>query len=164
MIRNSQCVMRNYACERKDLEYKKNQRVFYMIYFDGYCMMFDYLDSVYRRFKDEYDWLGGMLGGMSVLEDKSTADPAFERDWDTAVKKALNQSEDKNLTPGLAYKAAVIFLEDYLKIGYIEEIGRVCEDMKNHAYPDIWESAVREHEIPYLRFVEETKDECKYNA
>ena len=121
-----------------------------MIYFDGYCMMFKYLDSIYFKFKDEYDWLASMLGGMSILADNSTADPAYKIDWDNAVKKALNASEDKNFTPELAYKAAIIFLEDYLEIGYIEEIGRVCEDMKNNRYPDIWEEAVNHYEVPWL--------------
>lgn len=121
-----------------------------MIYLDGYCMVFEYLDSIFRRFSDEYDWLGAMLGGMSLIAGNSTADPAYESDWDKAVNKALDASEDKNFTPELAYRAAVIFLEDYLEIGYIEEIGRVCEDMKNHRYPDIWEEAVNNYETPYL--------------
>ena len=60
-----------------------------MIYFDGYCMMFKYLDSIYFKFKDEYDWIASMLGGMSILADNSTADPAYKIDWDNAVKKAV---------------------------------------------------------------------------
>ena len=124
-----------------------------MIYFDGYCMMFKYLDTIFFKFRDEYDWLGSMLGGMSILAaDNSTADAGYEGDWNNAVNKALNASEDKNFTPELAYKAAIIFLEDYLDIGYIEEIGRVCKDMKNNRYPDIWEEAVRDYKVPYLEF------------
>ncbi len=112
-------------------------------------MMYKYLDSIYWKYK--YDYLASLLGGMSFLpEDNCTADPAYESDWDIAVEKALVSAEDKSFTPELAYKAAVIFLEDWLEIGYDEDIGRVCDDMKNIRYPDIWEDAVKNFNTPYL--------------
>lgn len=120
-----------------------------MIYFDGYCMVFKYLDDIYWKYK--YDYLSALLGGMSILPDNSTADPSYQHDWDNAVKKALDASEDKNFTPDLAYRAAIIFLEDWLEIGYVEDIGKVYDDMKNRRYPDIWDNAVKEFEVPYLK-------------
>lgn len=119
-----------------------------MVYPDGYCIMYKYLDSIYWKYK--YDYLGALLGGMSLLKDNSTADPVYESDWDNAVGKALDFAEDKSFTPELAYKAAIIFLEDWLEIGYDQDIGRVCDDMKSRRYPDIWEDAVKNFNTPYL--------------
>ena len=41
--------------------------------------------------------LGGLLGGMSLLADGGTADPAVLEQWDSAVKLALAGDVDADL-------------------------------------------------------------------
>ena len=78
----------------------------------GYRVFYRYLDYIWKT--EEHDWLGGMLGGMSWLVDGSTADPAYESDWDNAVEKTIDSEN--------TYHVGIQFLKDYLEIGYIEEI------------------------------------------
>lgn len=47
--------------------------------------MYAYLEGLYEETKGDY--LGGLLGGMSLLEDGSPADPAVWREWMEAVEK-----------------------------------------------------------------------------
>lgn len=53
---------------------------------EGYLAMYAFLESLYRE--TESDYLGGLLGGMSLLPDGSPADPAVWPDWLDAVVKA----------------------------------------------------------------------------
>jgi hypothetical protein len=53
----------------------------------AYAAMFHFLEQLYLRTKS--DDLGGLLGGMSMLQDGSPADPAIEKDWQDAVAYAL---------------------------------------------------------------------------
>ena len=53
----------------------------------AYAAMFHFLEQLYVRTKSDY--LGGLLGGMSLLRDGSTTDPAIEIDWKEAVEYAL---------------------------------------------------------------------------
>ena len=53
----------------------------------AYAAMFYFLEQLYKRTKS--DDLGGFLGGMSMLQNGSTADPAVLHDWDKAVEFAL---------------------------------------------------------------------------
>jgi hypothetical protein len=46
--------------------------------------MFDFLKGVYERTQSAD--LGVLLGGMSLLQDGSTADPAAWSDWQDAVR------------------------------------------------------------------------------
>jgi len=52
----------------------------------AYVAMFEYLKAIYDR--TQSDELGGLLGGMCLLEDGTTADPAAWADWEEAVKRA----------------------------------------------------------------------------
>ena len=52
---------------------------------EAYLAMFGFLATLYDLTKEDY--LGGLLGGMSFLEDGSTADPAAWHDWLQAVEK-----------------------------------------------------------------------------
>ncbi len=52
---------------------------------EAYLAMFAYLDGLYKE--TEADYLGGLLGGMSLLEDEMTADPAAWQGWIEAVEK-----------------------------------------------------------------------------
>lgn len=47
--------------------------------------MYAFLEQVYRRTGS--DDLGALLGGMSLLKDGGTADPAAWEDWEEAVRK-----------------------------------------------------------------------------
>jgi hypothetical protein len=53
----------------------------------AYAAMFHFLEEVYLRTKS--DDLGGLLGGMSILDDGSPADRAIIADWQEAVEYAL---------------------------------------------------------------------------
>ncbi|MGO9776719.1 MAG: hypothetical protein ACLPM3_09080 [Terracidiphilus sp.] len=53
----------------------------------AYAAMFHFLKQLYERTKS--DDLGGFLGGMCMLQDGKTADPAVLHDWDEAVEYAL---------------------------------------------------------------------------
>ena len=44
------------------------------------------------------DDLGCLLGSMSLLEDGSPADPAFDKDWSEAVEKAFSGGHGARLT------------------------------------------------------------------
>ena len=61
----------------------------------AYAAMFRFLEELWERTGS--DDLGGLLGGMSVLDDGSTADPAVEHDWQRAVEFALNDGKPGSL-------------------------------------------------------------------
>jgi hypothetical protein len=52
---------------------------------EAYKAMFYFLENLYKLTKS--DDLGGVLGSMMLLEDESTADPAYWDDWLNAIKK-----------------------------------------------------------------------------
>ena len=56
---------------------------------EAYKSMFYYLECLYSM--TDSDDLGGFLGGMSLLEDKRTADPAVWEDWISAVNKVKQE-------------------------------------------------------------------------
>lgn len=53
---------------------------------EAYLAMFYYLEHLYDMTKS--DDLAGFLGGMSLLDDGSPADPAAWDDWLQAAQKA----------------------------------------------------------------------------
>jgi hypothetical protein len=57
----------------------------------AYAAMFHFLEQLYKR--TQSDELGGLLGGMSMLEDGSPADPAIFTDWQEAVQHALKSDQ-----------------------------------------------------------------------
>ncbi len=61
----------------------------------AYAAMFRYLEQLYVRTKS--DDLGGLLGGMSLLEDGSPADPGVADEWQRAVEYALAGGEPDSL-------------------------------------------------------------------
>jgi hypothetical protein len=62
----------------------------------AYTAMFRFLEGLYERTKSAD--LGGFLGGMSLLADGSTADPAVAEDWRQAVEYAVQGGEPPLLT------------------------------------------------------------------
>ena len=111
----------------------------------GYRIFHRYLDHLWNT--KEYDWLATLLGGMSLLSDGSPVDPAYEYDWDNAITKADD--------PDNSYQIGILFLRDYLEIGYIEEVALILKDMENNKHLDLWKKAEYdvEHDLddPYLR-------------
>ena len=62
---------------------------------EAYLAMYAYLEGLYEETKADY--LGGLLGGMSLLEDELTADPAAWRGWIEAVAKVRRGDVDAEL-------------------------------------------------------------------
>jgi hypothetical protein len=63
----------------------------------AYAAMFYFLEDYYSRGRS--DEIGGMLGGMSLLGDGSTADPVVKSDWHRAVQRAMTEGRS-----GLAFR------------------------------------------------------------
>jgi hypothetical protein len=57
---------------------------------DAYAAMFTFLEEIYRRTGS--DDLGALLGGMSLLEDGGTADPARWTDWQAAIREVKERN------------------------------------------------------------------------
>jgi hypothetical protein len=55
----------------------------------AYAAIFYFLEDYYGR--GHSDEIGGMLGGMSLLSDGGTADPAIKSDWQRAVQRAMTE-------------------------------------------------------------------------
>ncbi|MFN0053809.1 MAG: hypothetical protein ACKV0T_16640 [Planctomycetales bacterium] len=53
---------------------------------EAYIAMFAFLDDLYTRYG--FDQLGGLLGGMSLLPDGSSADSAMWDDWMQCVQRS----------------------------------------------------------------------------
>ncbi len=62
---------------------------------EAYAAMYLFLDDLYKQYG--FDQLGGILGGMSLLEDGTTADPGYWHDWLQMVQKSIGQQPDIGL-------------------------------------------------------------------
>lgn len=62
---------------------------------EAYAAMYAYLEQVFDRTKS--DDIGSLLGGMSLLPDGGTADPAAWNDWIDAIGKATAEGVDLDL-------------------------------------------------------------------
>ena len=62
---------------------------------EAYAAMYLFLCELYR--KAGYDQLAGILGDMSLLDDGTTADPAYWQDWLRMVEKSKQQNPDIGL-------------------------------------------------------------------
>jgi hypothetical protein len=62
---------------------------------EAYAAMYLFLGDLYER--AGFDQLGGILGGMSLLKDGGTADPAYWHDWLRMVEKSKRQRPDLGL-------------------------------------------------------------------
>ena len=62
---------------------------------EAYTAMYAFLENEYSLTNS--DDIGGLLGGMSLLQDGTTADPAAWDDWLQSVQKALNNECDITL-------------------------------------------------------------------
>ncbi len=52
---------------------------------EAYLAMYSFLEHEYEMTNS--DDIGGLLGGMSLLQEGGTADPAAMQDWEEAIKK-----------------------------------------------------------------------------
>lgn len=57
----------------------------------GYRIFHRYLDYIWDA--EEHDYLCVLLSGMSLLADGSTADPAYESDWEKAILESDNPND-----------------------------------------------------------------------
>lgn len=62
---------------------------------EAYIAMYIFLENEYKLTGSSD--IGGLLGGLSLLANGSTADPAAWSDWVDAVRKALTGSNDISL-------------------------------------------------------------------
>ncbi|MCU7797069.1 MAG: hypothetical protein KZQ75_08065 [Candidatus Thiodiazotropha sp. (ex Myrtea spinifera)] len=53
---------------------------------EAYLAMYSFLEHEYEMTKS--DDIGGLLGGMSLLQDGDAVDPAVIKDWEDAINKA----------------------------------------------------------------------------
>jgi hypothetical protein len=61
----------------------------------AYLAMFAFLKAYYER--GQSDEIGGLLGGLSLLQDGYPADPAYASEWNEAVEAALSDRVDATL-------------------------------------------------------------------
>lgn len=112
----------------------------------GYRTFFRYLEYVWKD--GHADYLGGLLGGMSLGQDGSPMDIAYEKDWEKAI--------DQSTAPNDAYQLGILFLKNWLAIGYEDDIDKVCRDMESEAHLDLWKKAVNDvqenNDDPYLKW------------
>ena len=59
---------------------------------EAYLAMYGFLQGLHQATKSDY--LGGLLGGMSLLEDGTTADPAVWSDWLAAIERVRRGDMD----------------------------------------------------------------------
>lgn len=113
----------------------------------GYRIFFRYLELIWTE--DKNSSLGGLLGGMSLLGDDITADPAYAIDWNNAIKNSVD--------PQNTYQVGIQFLTDWLVIGYDADIDKVCSDMKVNKRQDLWQKSVcdilEDNDDPYLHLI-----------
>lgn len=62
---------------------------------EAYTAMYIFLENEYKLTGSSD--IGGLLGGLSLLANGSTADPAAWSDWVTAVEEALTGNSDIGL-------------------------------------------------------------------
>ena len=62
---------------------------------EAYAAMYEFLRGIYERTGSSD--LGALLGGMSLLKDGETADPAAWADWETVVGKVKGGKVDLGL-------------------------------------------------------------------
>ncbi|MDD1526930.1 hypothetical protein C7U92_02320 [Bradyrhizobium sp. WBOS7] len=62
----------------------------------AFSAMFIFLEEAWKRTRS--DGLAMILGGMSLLEDGTPADPAVVEDWKSAVARALSGESAGRLT------------------------------------------------------------------
>ena len=86
-----------------------------MTLLQGYRVMFSFLDTYY--FKKQSAELGALLGTMSLLQDNTPADAAYEEDWKIAVSEVLEKKGKTTLSPETAYLAMITFLRNWAEIG-----------------------------------------------
>jgi hypothetical protein len=96
-----------------------------------------YAFAVMQYFFDKYYWstlsddFGSMLGGLMMLENNQTADPAYEKEWFVCVKKIVPDCYDgAHLTVEQIYAIVKEFLERYCRIGFSTEVQQLIDRMK----------------------------------
>lgn len=117
----------------------------------GCRIFYRYLQQLWEAGENEWG-IDHILGGMQLLSDGSTADPAYAEDWNQAVEMCADPED--------AYQVGMQFLRIWQEIGYAEDVARILSDMESEKRLDLWTKAVRDVEQecddPYLRFADGT--------
>ena len=96
---------------------------------------------------DEAQWeeLGDILSGMSLLPDNTSADPRFTGDWRDASKQALGLGWSTNLTPEGAFATMTAFLRVWAAVHSDGTIDGLCDSL-DETGPERtdWDEAVRQ--------------------
>lgn len=61
----------------------------------AYAAMYLFLEGIYSRTGS--DELGALLGGMSLLPDGGTVDPAAWADWQEAIRRVIEENPSVGL-------------------------------------------------------------------
>ncbi len=61
----------------------------------AYLAMYSFLDELYTKY--EFEQIGSLLGGLSLITDGSPADQAAWTDWLRAVERAKGDLVDSTL-------------------------------------------------------------------
>ncbi len=101
----------------------------------GYLTLHCCLDGIYRS--TGVDALGAMLGGMVICADGTTIDPAYEQDWEHAVEKAAEETAGDEL----AYRAACLFLREWLSVGFDPQIDQALRLLSGEKGRELWQDA-----------------------
>lgn len=99
----------------------------------AYKAMYVYFENLYETTR--IDDLGGILGGMSLLPDGGTADPAIWSDWIDSVKKV--NPNINSLTFIQAYEAMCFFLQNCYLLTNSKELAFLLKKMKLRVNQDI---------------------------
>ena len=59
---------------------------------EAYLAMYSFLEHEYEMTKS--DDIGSLLGGMSLLQDGGTSDPAAWSDWENSINKVMSGEVD----------------------------------------------------------------------
>ncbi len=99
----------------------------------AYKAMYLFLDDRYSQ--THSDDLGDILSGMSLLEDGSPADAAYEEDWAEAVQKALQDKvktspllPQATLTSSQAFQAMYNLLEHVSSPGGFDDVRELLKN------------------------------------
>jgi len=112
---------------------------------NAYRAMIIFLEDIYVETR--LDDLGGLLGGLLLLPEGSSADPAAFFEWKEIISsnQKLKKNNDKLNTKDF-YEAVCNFLELYTSRTFSPEIERLIKNMKctqsSPNYYDHWKNIV----------------------
>ncbi len=103
---------------------------------ESFKAMYFFLDNYYQQ--KYFDYLGGVLGELSISQDGRTMDPAAGLDWleclEEAVKEPLTEARKKKITIDEAYDAMYRLIARFIdqtiepeRIEFLKYLGKYKE-------------------------------------